>query len=581
MKMNRTKWLIIAGMGFLGMYIVIAGLLNNFSFPNFHYSHNIPLFMGGIPSVVMYSQYWKLLFLFPAIVLFSVALMKSDIRFLRVENFKDRFIVIGVLLVAALILILSTQLLFHETEVTDDENTYDFQAQTLLAGRIDNPPPPVRTSFDNVFIINDGSSWIGRYTMGHPAIIAAGMMLGDRYVGIITISILTLLLLYLIGRELYADKRVALLALCLGAISPFFYLISSSRLSHTTTAFFLALFMYLLLRARRSDKLLWAIGLSLLAGFSLGYAFNTRPWTAFAWSLPFLVVMAKDALRFVKHAVARGAMLTAGFAVLFFVTLHCNAVVTGNPMQFPYSYFDSTERLGFGVYGHTLLLGIRNLIVSLTRLNVILFGFPISLIFIFLFLFSKKEFGDRLSFGVLGSVSAAYLFFYTPGVSDLGPVYYYELLIPLLLLSARGVLFLHEKCSAHFEQGKRFIPAFLLVSCLAALGTTIPERISHVARLTDQIRQPYTTVQSSGVHHALVMIQPFVRAGWVFGYRNPSPQFTDDIVYCQYADSISNHDVVQYFHDRAPYVLKYDSTASQFVVLPVNKETGKPTLLHP
>jgi hypothetical protein len=99
--------------------------------------------------------------------------------------------------------------------------------------------------------------------------------------------------------------------------------------------------------------------------------------------------------------------------------------------------------------------------------------------------------------------------------------------------------------------------------------------------LTDQIRQPYTAVQSSGVHHALVMMQPFVRAGWVFGYRNPSPKFTDDIVYCQYADSISNHDVVQYFHDRAPYVLKYDSTASQFVVLPVNKETGKPTLLHP
>jgi 4-amino-4-deoxy-L-arabinose transferase-like glycosyltransferase len=338
--------------------------------------------------------------------------------------------------------------------------------------------------------------------------------------------------------------------------------------------------MFLLLRARKSDKLSWAIGFSLLAGFSLGYAFNTRPWTAFAWSLPFLALMARDALRFSKYAVARGAMLTAGFAVLFLVTLHCNTVVTGNPMQFPYSYFDSSERLGFGVYDHTLLLGFRNLVVSLTRLNTILFGFPISLVFVFLFIFSKKKFGDRLSFGILASVSAAYLLFYTPGVSDLGPVYYYELLIPLLLLSARGLLFLHEKCSAYTDRGKRFIPAFLLVSCLAALGTTIPERISHVARLTNQIREPYTIVQSAGVHHALVMIQPYNHPGWVFGYRNPSPKFTDDIVYCQYADSVSNHDVVHYFHDRVPYTLKYDSIASHFVVLPVDKETGEPLLFH-
>ena len=155
--------------------------------------------------------------------------MKTDIHFFHLTAINHRRLIIAVLLSAAVILVCSIQFLFHETEVTDDENTYDFQAQTLLSGRIDNPPPPVRTSFDNVFIINDGYSWIGRYTMGHPAIIAIGMVLGNRYVGIITISILTLLLLYFIGRELYEDRRVALLALCLGAVSPFFYLISSSR----------------------------------------------------------------------------------------------------------------------------------------------------------------------------------------------------------------------------------------------------------------------------------------------------------------------------------------------------------------
>ena len=581
MKMNRMEILVSAGVLFLGIYIVFAWTQHNFNFPDFSYYRNIILFMGGIPSPALYSQLGKVVLLFPATLLFSIALMHSGIRFPRLSTIRHRSAVPVVLLVATLLLILSTQYLFHETEVTDDENVYDFQAQTLLAGRLVNPPPPVSTSFENVFTINDGKHWSGRYTMGHPMLLAFGMILGNRYIGIITISILTLFLLYLISRELYSDKRIALLALCLGAVSPYFYLVSSSRLSHTTSAFSLVLFLYLFLKARHSEKLRPAILFSLFAGLSLGYAFSTRPWTAFAWSMPFLAVMVSDTLHFSKHTIVKGVMITAGFAVLFLCTLYCNAAVTGHSMLFPYSLYSSSEHLGFSLGGHTPLGGIRNLAVCCTRLNTILFGFPVSLLFVFAFLFSKKEFGDRLSFAIIGSIAVFYLGFYSAGVSDLGPVYYYEMLIPLLLLSARGVFFLHEKLSAHFAEGRKFVPAFLALSFLAALGTSIPERISHVSRLTQQIREPYETVQAVGIHHALVMIKPFVPSGWVFGIRNPSPRFTDDVVYCQYADSVSNQKVVYYFHDRSPYILEYDTAVAHFVVLPVNKETRKPVLLSP
>ena len=235
--------------------------------------------MAWISGPEFQSQIWKILLLLPAILLGTAALVKAGIRISIPAIIRSRSFIVFLLVCAAIVLAVSVRSLFYETELTDDENTYDFQAKTLLAGRIVNPPPPVPNNFNNVFIINDGLCWVGKYTLGHPLVIAFGMMFGSRYIGTIGLSILTLLLLYGIAKELYHDRKVALLALCLGAVSPFFFMVSSSRLSHTTTAFFLALFMYLFLYVRRTEKTGLKFLLSLLAGLSLGYAFNTRQMT--------------------------------------------------------------------------------------------------------------------------------------------------------------------------------------------------------------------------------------------------------------------------------------------------------------
>jgi 4-amino-4-deoxy-L-arabinose transferase-like glycosyltransferase len=385
----------------------------------------------------------------------------------------------------------------------------------------------------------------------------------------------------LIAGELYGDKKVALLALCLGSISPFFYLMSSTRLSHTTSAFFLALFMYLFLRTKRIDNVKWRMLFALLAGLSLGYAFNVRQLTALGYSLPFIIVMIIDLKRSPTKGFLTEVLFVIGFGIIFIFTLWYNALVTGNPLRFPYQYYNPMESLGFGVNGHTAVLAFRNLAVSITRLNSVLFGFPLSLLFVFIFLFAKKDFGDRLSLGILGGLAGSYMFFFCPGVSDVGPVYYYEMFIPLILLSARGILFLRDTLSQHFEHGKRFVYTFLILSCIAAVGTFIPERMTHIARLTKEIREPYETVQSANIHRALVMLQPFNYKGWVFSYRNPSPTFSDDIVYCRYADSVSNRTLINYFHDRSLYLLRYNANQAQYEMLPIERNTGRPLSLHP
>jgi hypothetical protein len=72
-----------------------------------------------------------------------------------------------------------------------------------------------------------------------------------------------------------------------------------------------------------------------------------------------------------------------------------------------------------------------------------------------------------------------------------------------------------------------------------------------------------------------VMIKKYTHKGWVFGYRNPSPAFTDDVIYCHYADSSSNSALVRYFKDRSPYVLQYDSTETRFRLFSAD-QTGWP-----
>jgi hypothetical protein len=590
MRSNRFLGLLIGAMFLFILYFVVASRQHNFALPNFDYTDNFAAFIFGIPNQVYQAHLWKVILLFPATILFSVALTRSGLQFPIPEKINYRLIVGAVLLVVTLVLILSTQFLFHETEVTDDENAYDFQAQTLLAGRVVNPPPPVLgkrmddrfaevTSFDNCMIINDGHQRTGKYTLGHPAIIALGMALGNRYIVIIGISILMLLLIYLITEELYNDKKIAFLAFCLGSVSPFFYFVSSSRLSHTTSAFFLALFMYLFLRLRHIQKWPQLTIITLLAGLVLGYAFNVRSLTAFGFSLPFVVVWFMNYRQFPKRTFLIGFLLFVGFSVMLALTLWYNSIVTGNWLQFPFHYYGPIERVGFSSQ-HTPYSTFHNLAISIVRMNGALFGFPLSLLFVFIYFFAKKDYADRLLFGILGSIAFAYCFYYSPGVQDLGPVYYYEAIIPLLILSARGIFFLCKTLSDRFDKGKVFILHFLVTSCIVAFATYIPERISHFIRLTEEIRKPYELIQSANIHQALIMVKLWESQGGVMSYRNPSPKFTDDVMFCQYTDSISNRTVVDYFKDRTPYFLQYDSINTIYKVFPLDRKTLQPLSLQ-
>ena len=93
---------------------------------------------------------------------------------------------------------------------------------------------------------------------------------------------LSLALFYLVTKTMYDDRRIIMLSSCLLLLSPFFLFMSSSYMNHTSTLFFLLLFLYAYLKMFASDSPWWA----LLAGLSLGYAAAIRPLDAAAFAAP-------------------------------------------------------------------------------------------------------------------------------------------------------------------------------------------------------------------------------------------------------------------------------------------------------
>ncbi len=536
-------------------------------------------YMRYFPFRQMSAMFWKIFLLFPATLCLALFLTikGNDIKLDWLTEHKKLPLYMSV--AGIIFIILMINLVYRQTHITDDELTYDLQAKILLRGKLYAPPPPVTRSFDNWFVITR-EKYTGKYTIGHPLILAMGMLLESPYVFTTVFSGVLLLLVYRISWQLYRDRQLAILSAFLLLISPLYLFTSATRLSHTTSAFFLALFMYLFLliinaQALTKKNLLF----SLLSGLCLGYAFNVRPLTAIGFAIPFVIMLTVRLIRQRFQIFPPVLLMTLGFLILTGFTLWCNKQITGNWFEFPFHYYNPTERFGFGAmlrdnhYVHTPIKAVINLTVSAARINIFLLGMPLSLLFVFALIFSRGlQAGDKLCLGIICAFCFAYLFYYSPGLFDCGPVYYYELIIPLIILSARGIFMASKFFSERIPELRNLVKNFLLVSVLLALGTFYPERILHILNLTDRIREPYEVIKNSNIHNAVIFIRSLPLAGWVFGYRNNSPEFNDDVLLCRLLEGEKNLEVVQRFSQRNYYILYYDGNEGRSKVIQVTKE---------
>src|SRR5262245_21161885 len=379
-----------------------------------------------------------LLFILPAILFLSAAIAETRTDRLaatfdaldgrRLGRLQAVALALAVLCLAMLVRIY----VLRESVVTDDENVYHFQARLLESGRLyaASPPEPIRRFFDNQFIVNNGR-WFGMYFLGHSAVLAAFETIGlIRWTGAIEAA-LTLLLAIGIARRVFGE-RTATLSVLLLAVSPFFIFLSATHLSQPTSTLFLTLFIYAAVRIEESAA---AAQWWILGAVALVAAVFTRPQVGISLALPFMIrilwLTMKGALRPGVGPPAVAFIVLAAGAAAF---LAVNHALTGSALRTGYhAYWDQGHKWIFP-FGPAYT--IREISTNLAQLNFWLLGWPVSLAFVPFFARNGRAWA-------LAAVPIIALIWYgivgVPTVAAVGPVYYAETIVPLVILTASGL----------------------------------------------------------------------------------------------------------------------------------------------
>jgi hypothetical protein len=262
-------------------------------------------------------------------------------------------------------------------------------------------------------------------------------------------------------------------------------------------------------------------------------------------------------------------------AAIAFQVIVIRMIVLGYRTPIPMTIIGFTQQ-GEG-YHHTLPIALAHLAVNWLRVNDWLFGWPMSLLFAAIVLLKRRrDQWDWLLIGWMASVSALYSLYKYPGVSDTGPVYYFTLITPLVLLTVRHVFALQQfwlRRNLGETTGPFFWPVFILVAFAISLLTFFPHRTIYLMNLTDRIRRPYQAVRDADVHNAIVYMRVLRSVGWVFNRRLNSPDLSDDVLYVGLQrDPELNRKLAEMYPNRSLYLLTYDASQNESRLIPIQPD---------
>ena len=142
---------------------------------------------------------------------------------------------------------------YHALPHIYDAAAYLFGARIIALGRLFAPIPALPQSFSGPFMVTVAGKWFPQYEPGATLTLALGVRLGAPWLVEPLLGTLALLGIGLIARRLY-NRRVATLAVLLGALSPFYSYLAASYLSHTIALFYLVWGWWALLRSQDADR---------------------------------------------------------------------------------------------------------------------------------------------------------------------------------------------------------------------------------------------------------------------------------------------------------------------------------------
>ncbi|MBL7150391.1 glycosyltransferase family 39 protein [Candidatus Microgenomates bacterium] len=400
-----------------------------------------------------------------------------------------------------------------------DSAVYLMQAKLISKGKVFGKPGIFPQFFEFFDALPQGmyfqnQKWFGQYPFGHPLLLSLGVLVGRPWIIPPLIGTFFLLIIYLITKEISVKPLLGLLAILLGFFSPFFQMNAASFMSHNTASFYLALFIFCFLKTLRK-KNLW---LSFCGGVSFGLLFNTRPLTAVSLIVPFAVFSFSFLLHRRLKNIFRFTPLVVAGIVLLMLYFGYNFVLTGSFSKPPYSI--SGTSLGFSD-SHTLEKGLQHALTSISLLPLVLFGWPIKLTFIFVFLPFILGKASRYDWLWLSSILAIFTggLFYNGSFIMYGPRFYYEMLPFLILLAISGIEALSQATKApHFTWLILLFTIFILTAgsirtWILAKGDpypgifAVPQNIKELGSFNLTNARLLKEAQKQDIHQAIVFVK--------------------------------------------------------------------------
>jgi hypothetical protein len=409
---------------------------------------------------------------------------------------------------------------FGGRAIIDDELAYKLQARLLLDGRLGDPAGASWPFPSTPATIWTPVGATGKYLFGEPIVQMVGTLVGIPALLHLPVAALTLLAFRRAVRGA-TDARVADWATLLVALSPMFVLTTATGLSHTTSLACLAFaalgLQWVRERCASGGR---TAGAALLVGGALGFGLTARIQTVGpggAWlGIATLVALVRTR-RWGSTAVLLGGVAAFAGAIGAYDT-----VVTGAPFTLPWMRFLPVEHLGFGpvweaqdTYTHTPLAALSNLLVTAVRFNGWWLGWPASLALLGVWAaVGRPRAGAGPYLAMAAGIITFQLFYYSPGVSDTGPVYYYELLLPAAVLGAHAIV-------AAGERWPGLTGAALAVHLVLGTGSFLGEHVARLDRLVSVIHAPADDLLSRIRPPALLLVETrpgeLRGDGWLWG----------------------------------------------------------------
>ena len=289
------------------------------------------------------------------------------------------------------------------------------------------------------------------------------------------------------------DERVASWATILMAVSPMLILTTATALSHAGSLFCMVAAGYGYSLTRHERPVLGAT----IAGLALGFSVAVRVQVA----LPFGVILGLAVLWEISRrrrwlALGALAVTTGSFALA--VALY-NLLLTGSVTTLPWSLSLPQEHWGFGApldaapdYRHTFTRAIQNQLSVLVRLNGWFLGWPLSLgLLAVWYRLGRPLRGAHLwLIASLGLIVFNFCY-YSPGVSDTGSLYHYELILPFALLGGHTI-------SRAVEIKPRLVLSILVVHIVLGSGWFLAEKSLRLERFPRSGRRSDRSDASAG-----------------------------------------------------------------------------------